>query len=111
MGIKSIRQQKYITLSGKLEEIGKMLGGWVKGIQRNSSNKSGRTKQIVKGKEPIVIVPSVVVPVEIQVALTGIAPEFGHVAIAVAVLPDKMYKYHLCHHPSNTFGIESNLGY
>ncbi|MEK7565017.1 MAG: hypothetical protein AAB501_02155 [Patescibacteria group bacterium] len=50
----------------------------------------------MKSKEPIVLVPPVVVPVEIQVALTGIAPEFGHVAIAVAVLPDRNVQNIIC---------------
>ncbi|MEK7629580.1 MAG: four helix bundle protein [Patescibacteria group bacterium] len=34
--LKVLDNKKYITLSGKLEEIGKMLGGWVKGIQKET---------------------------------------------------------------------------
>ncbi len=48
----------------------------------------GRTKRIAAGKETIVLVPPIVKPVEVQVALVGIVPKFGNVAVAVAVLPD-----------------------
>jgi hypothetical protein len=34
---KLIPQEKYIELSGKLEEIGRMLGGWKKGLQSPSA--------------------------------------------------------------------------
>ena len=32
--IKSIDNKKYITLSGHLDEIGKMLGGWIGSLSR-----------------------------------------------------------------------------
>lgn len=35
---KIIPNDKYITLSAKLEEVGKMLGGWKKGLE--SKNKT-----------------------------------------------------------------------
>ncbi len=37
--IKLIPSEKYLELSGKLIEIGKMLGGWRKGLQ-NPKNKT-----------------------------------------------------------------------
>ncbi len=34
--IKALDNKKYITLSEQLNEIGKMLGGWIKGIQKET---------------------------------------------------------------------------
>ena len=36
---KSLRDKKYILLSGKLDEIGKMLGGWAGQILRQAQDK------------------------------------------------------------------------
>lgn len=41
--LKVLDNKKYITLSKHLDEIGKMLGGWMRGIQ--SLNKSGDKKE------------------------------------------------------------------
>lgn len=41
---KLIPQPKYIELSGKLEEIGKMLGGWRKGLQSPSTQNHSTQK-------------------------------------------------------------------
>ena len=35
--IKAIDTKKYITLSEYLNEIGKMLGGWIKGLQQKQT--------------------------------------------------------------------------
>ena len=35
---KLIHSEKYIDLSKKLEEIGRMLGGWKKGLQKKNSH-------------------------------------------------------------------------
>jgi hypothetical protein len=32
--IKSISEKKYILLEGNLDEIGKMLGGWIKFLEK-----------------------------------------------------------------------------
>ena len=45
-------------------------------------------KRVANGQEPIVRVPPIAKPVEVEVALVGVAPETGHIAVAVAVLPD-----------------------
>ena len=37
---KLIPNEKYINLSGKLEEIGRMLGGWRKGLENKEKNKT-----------------------------------------------------------------------
>jgi len=37
---KCVKSEKYITLSEQLEEIGRMLGGWKKGIEKNLENKN-----------------------------------------------------------------------
>ena len=36
----------------------------------------------------MVLVPLVVIPVEVQIAFIGVAPEFSDVAVAIVVLPD-----------------------
>ena len=55
-------------------------------------------------------VPSVVGPVQIQLAVAIVAPEINHVRVAIH---DKQLctKYRLSrHHPSNTLGIVSYSG-
>ncbi|MBI2630600.1 four helix bundle protein [Candidatus Nomurabacteria bacterium] len=37
---KCVKNEKYIALSEQLEEIGRMLGGWKKGIEKNLENKN-----------------------------------------------------------------------
>jgi hypothetical protein len=37
---KCLSNEKYLALSEKLEEIGKMLGGWKRGIEKNLQKKT-----------------------------------------------------------------------
>lgn len=39
--LKTLDNKKYIILSEQLNEIGKMLGGWIKGLQKENSAVSG----------------------------------------------------------------------
>ncbi len=40
---KLVKEKQYLELSAKLEEVGKILGGWKKGIdQKNTANKNLR---------------------------------------------------------------------
>ena len=45
-------------------------------------------KRVADGSKPVVVVPPVLKPIEVEVPLIGVAPEFGDIAVAVAVLPD-----------------------
>jgi hypothetical protein len=36
---KSIHSERYVEISQKLEEIGRMLGGWKKGLQKKTPTK------------------------------------------------------------------------
>ena len=40
--LKSLDNKKYITLSHQLSEIGKMTGGWMRGIQKETPQKTGK---------------------------------------------------------------------
>lgn len=42
--IKALDNKKYITLSEKLGEIGKMIGGWIKGIEKENPATKGGAK-------------------------------------------------------------------
>ncbi|TSC94174.1 MAG: hypothetical protein CEN87_627 [Parcubacteria group bacterium Licking1014_1] len=42
----------------------------------------GKIKRIADGEEAVVRVPPVLKIVDVQVALAGITPEFGHITIA-----------------------------
>ena len=59
-------------------------------------------KRLAEGQEPIVRIPVVLEPVEVEVPLATVAIEIADVAVAVRVLPDraKCLRYHPCHHPS-----------
>lgn len=62
--------------------------------------------------EPVVRIPVIVEPVQVQVPLAVVVPEIRNVPVAIPVLPDRTdyTKYHLRHHPLITLGIESYLG-
>ena len=63
-------------------------------------------KRVSGTNEPIVGVPVVLEPVEVQLPPLAVPVEIGHVEVAVAVAP-KCAEYRLCHHPLNTLGIVS----
>ena len=49
--IKALDNKKYITLSEKLGEIGKMIGGWIKGIEKeNPATKGGAKGSEFRGR-------------------------------------------------------------
>lgn len=58
-------------------------------------------KRLAEGEEPVVRIPVVLEPIEVQVTLAIVAIEIADVTVAVRVLPDraKYLKYHPCHHP------------
>jgi hypothetical protein len=65
------------------------------------------------GSEAAVVVPPVVKPVQVQLALRAVPVEVRHVAEAVAILPHgaPCTRYHLRHCPSkNPLGTVSCLG-
>ena len=97
---KSLDDKKYITLSEKLEEIGKMLGGWngqlIKSIrpaqdkQNSPAIKRGRKKKIARTEdETMATTPLVVetapIAAEPQFAIIRFHIENPRVAIAVAL--------------------------
>lgn len=41
---KLVPTEKYADLSGRLEEIGRMLGGWRKGLQKTPAKNTGETQ-------------------------------------------------------------------
>ncbi len=61
--------------------------------------------------EPVVRIPVIVEPVQVQVPLAVVVPEIRDVLV-VQVPPDRTNcaKYLLNHHPLNSLGIESYLG-
>ena len=65
-------------------------------------------KRISGASQPIVVVPVVVDPVEVQDALTVVAVEVRDVEVTVGVA-SKYAKYLPEHHPLNTLRVESNL--
>jgi len=95
--IKSLQNNKYIALSEPLNEVGKMLGGWYRQLSKQNSAKSGEMKWVADTSDERVRVPPVVSPIQIQLAVAGIAPEIDHVRVAIGV--ELCTKYHLCHHP------------
>lgn len=48
----------------------------------------GREKRVADDEEPVVLVPVVVDPVQVQVALRSVLVEIRDVAVAIQVLPD-----------------------
>ena len=67
-------------------------------------------KRFANGNEPAVLVPVILKPIKIQVALVAVPVQIRDVAVTVRVLPDiiQCAEYHLCHHPLNTLRIVSN---
>ena len=70
--------------------------------KRNSRQCREKIKQIAGAEKPIIGVPVVLEPIEIEVPLLAIPVKVRHVAIAIRVLPDHCAKNHPCHCPSNT---------
>ncbi len=68
----------------------------------------GKIKRVSDKREAIVAIPAIVEPVQIELPVAGVAPKIEHVRVAIRVKPCAAYR--LCHHPSNTLGVESNLG-
>jgi len=66
-------------------------------------------KRVSDGSKPAVVIPPVVEPIQVQLALVVPVVEIRHVAVTIAVLP--CTKYHPYHHPSNSLWVESNLGF
>ena len=58
----------------------------------SSAQKRRRTKRVSDGGEPIIVVPLVVEPVQVEVTLVIVLPEFRDVSVAIAVLPDRLYE-------------------
>ena len=48
---KLIPNEKFIELSQKLDEIGRMLGGWKKGLQSKTPDKQAGEKQQLRGEK------------------------------------------------------------
>ena len=46
-------------------------------------------KKVADGEEPIVVVPVVLVPVQVEIALGVVPVEVGDVAVAERALPDR----------------------
>ena len=70
-------------------------------------------KTLADGEEAIDVVPVVLVPVEVQVAIGAVPVEVGHVAVAVRVHPDGAVNCvrHLQNHcPLNTLGAVYIMG-
>lgn len=66
-----------------------------------------RNEEICETKRGVVGVPIVVEPVPVDDNLAVVLEEIRNVEVAIAVLNERM-KCCLCHHPSNTLGVESN---
>lgn len=49
-------------------------------------------KRVSDGGEPIILVPPVLEPVEIEVALAIVLPKFRDIPVAIAILPDRSYR-------------------
>jgi len=57
-------------------------------------------------EETAVVVPVVVEPVEVELALRVVPVEISHVALVVDNRNGLCMKYRLPHHPLNTLGVE-----
>lgn len=56
---KCLANSNYTELSSQLEEIGRMLGGWKKGLEMKTPAQSAGEKQRIAGENPVVGVPLV----------------------------------------------------
>jgi hypothetical protein len=65
--------------------------------------------KIFAGAEPIVGVPVVLDPVQVELAVLEVGVDHALVAVVVAEASCNCTKYHPCHHPSNTLRVEFYL--
>ena len=72
LGTKSLDDKKYIALSVKLDEAGRMLGGWNGQLtKQNSPKKEGENaREVANARKPPVVVPVVVVAVDVHLRLS-----------------------------------------
>ncbi len=82
-------------------------------IKRKLRAKRSKMKRIANGDEPTVLIPSVIKPVEVQVALRTTPIEVRAITVAVTILPDRTNcaKYHPCHCLLNILKAVSYSGY
>ena len=66
-------------------------------------------KRVSDGSKPAMVIPPVVEPIQVQLALVVPVIEIRYVAVAIAVLP--CTGYHPYHCPLNTLRAASNLGF
>ena len=67
-------------------------------------------KLLAGTQEPIVRVPVVLEPVEVQVPPLAVPVQVRDVAVAVRVLPDQCARYRPRHRPLNILRVESDSG-
>ena len=95
---KSLDDKKYISLSEKIENISKMLGGWNGQLAKQNSPAVAREKwESCEAQRGVVGVPVVVEPVPVHHHLVTVLNEVRHVEVAIAV-PNDYIKHHPYHY-------------
>jgi len=82
---KSLDNKRYITLSVKIDEMGKMLGGWSGQLRKKTLPLGERNEMSCGNRRRVVAVPVVVESVVVPVPLPIVEVQISYVQIAVGV--------------------------